>query len=405
MKIKLKVEDQVKIFLTSIIVILMLSITGIYFYYEDNVKETWSNSYHLGPVFNTVVSYRLYSPNSKRKELTKEANELLVYYHRLFDRHNEEDYYIDDDESKGILYNLKSINDIYGTNKTIQVDEDLANILLIALEHGEKSDGYFNIAVGELSSLWSTYIEQATSIVCVDESCQPSKEVIEELVTCTPSIHELKEILIITKKDEKYYVKFDQYKDCEKVSLTLGGIAKGYAFKQIGDYFNDKGYLTLFNAQSSSYFNRYQKGLENVVNNIVDPKAPSSGIAFSFKGIKSLGSSTSGDYEQGYYVKENGKTIRRHHILNPLTGYSENYYHSISAYLDDPLVADILTTTLFNLDFEESYKLYLEYKKDYPELEVAWIRDTSIIASDGIFDKIEVKGNYSLIKASLEGGK
>ena len=45
--------------------------------------------------------------------------------------------------------------------------------------------------------------------------------------------------------------------------------------------------------------------------------------------------------------------------------------------------------------------MYLGYKEIYPELEVAWINDESIIATDGIFDKIEVIGSYNLKKASL----
>lgn len=393
---KLKVEDQVKIFLTAIIIILMLSITGVYFYYEDYIKNNWSKTYILSSVFNTTVTYRFYAPNRKTKGLSEETRDLLIYYHMLFDRHN--DYTLDD---KSPLINLKTINDNYGTDKELLVDKDLADTLLTSLEHGEKTNGMFNIAIGELAKLWQTYFDLPTSYVCTDDSCQPSKEEIEELLVCTPSVDELKEILVINQIEDKYYVKFNKYNDCETVSLTLGGIAKGYALKQIGNKIDKKGYLTFLTATSSSYFNRYIEGLEDVTSKIVDPKLPQTNFAFSFKGLSNLASSTSGDYEQGFYVKENGKTLRRHHILNPNTGYSDNYFHSISAYLNDPLIADILTTSLFNLEFNESYKMYLEYKEIYPELEVAWINDESIIATDGIFDKIELIGSYNLKKASL----
>ena len=64
--------------------------------------------------------------------------------------------------------------------------------------------------------------------------------------------------------------------------------------------------------------------------------------------------STSGDYEQSFYYYDNDKLIRRHHILNPYTGHSEDYYRSVTLFSESrPDVLDALSTALFNInDFE-----------------------------------------------------
>ena len=42
--------------------------------------------------------------------------------------------------------------------------------------------------------------------------------------------------------------------------------------------------------------------------------------------------------------------MRYHHIINPYTGYSENYYRSISLYsTGNATVLDALSTALFNV--------------------------------------------------------
>ncbi len=420
MKFKLKVEDQVKIFLTAIIVILMVAVSSGYFYYEKNVKKTWytkTTKYGI-PVFNTEVFFQFYTSINKFNPLYDEAVDKLIYYHKLFDRHNISDYYIDDDNKDlGVINNLKTINESYGTGNPVKVDYDLANILLVAMEQGEQTDGSFNIAVGELSSLWTDYFSKDDNFdgvpdyqFCNDESCQPSPSVIEKLKVCTPSVEELEKILLITNSNGEYYVTFNKFNDCEKVSISLGGIAKGYALKAIGDYFNTKGVLSLFTARSSSYYSQYRKELLSIKNYVVDPNKTDS-YAFYIEGKSTLASSTSGDYEQGYYVRVDNKYIKRHHIIDTTTGYSNNYYHSVSAYLNDPLVADILTTAFFNLNLNEGYDMYLKYKTLYPELEVVWItndslKEKSVIATTGIYDKIIMESNYKLVKIDdyIEGG-
>ena len=52
-----------------------------------------------------------------------------------------------------------------------------------------------------------------------------------------------------------------------------------------------------------------------------------------------------------FYYKDNDKLVRRHHILNPYSGHSEDYYRSLTLFSESrPDVLDALSTALFNID-------------------------------------------------------
>ena len=72
----------------------------------------------------------------------------------------------------------------------------------------------------------------------------------------------------------------------------------------------------------------------------------------------------------GYYFLEDG--TRRHHILNPYSGYPENYYRMLTLIGDDAAVLDALSTALFNIEdrnqikeiidnIEKEYNLIIKY--------------------------------------------
>ena len=60
--------------------------------------------------------------------------------------------------------------------------------------------------------------------------------------------------------------------------------------------------------------------------------------------------STSGS-DQNYYLLDDG-TVRCH-ILNPYTGYSENYYSIVTVLSESAMVSDVLSTALFSIEDSE----------------------------------------------------
>ena len=90
---------------------------------------------------------------------------------------------------------------------------------------------------------------------------------------------------------------------------------------------------------------------------------------------KNYAVSTSADDQRYYFTyTNNDKLIRRHHILNPETGLSENYYRGVTVIAagGESGVLDVLSTALYNIPsmskrkemvekFNETYNLMIGY--------------------------------------------
>ena len=73
--------------------------------------------------------------------------------------------------------------------------------------------------------------------------------------------------------------------------------------------------------------------------------------------------SSSGDYQQ-YFINEEG--VRRHHILNPFTGYSENTFRGITLIADsNGGLLDALSTSIYSLKEENVETLIQKMEAEY----------------------------------------
>lgn len=384
--------------------------------FEEN-KPTWFAKSNV-TAFQTTVFFQFYSTSDQIVSLNKEAIAQIRTYHELFDRHN--DYEVEAGVKRN---NLKTINDSYGTGNPVFVADALGEVLRYSLEQGVKTNGSFNLAIGELSDYWSPFINPSIQdlsnylvmgdfLYCEIDECTPKDEEVQELLVCTPSSSELVDLLKIEAVPTGgYNVTFNKYNECDNVSLTLGGIGKGYALREIGDSFKEQGIPSFFFASSSYYYADESIPFSYAIP-VTDPLQPyqANAFAFTFKNNASwLANSTSGDYEQGYYNKVDDLYVLRHHIINPNTGYSENYFRSISVYMDDPAIADILTTAFFNYPLEVGYELYLDFKEEYPELEVVWVGNLpgettlKVFATKDIYGQIESKYTLIDVDAYIQG--
>jgi thiamine biosynthesis lipoprotein len=93
---------------------------------------------------------------------------------------------------------------------------------------------------------------------------------------------------------------------------------------------------------------------------------------------------TSGDYQR-YFIDRQGK--RRHHILNPTTGYpAESGWVSVSVITETSLTADALSTLLFVAGKEKS----LEYLSHFPAAEAVFIdADLQIFITQGLKNRFQ----------------
>ena len=87
------------------------------------------------------------------------------------------------------------------------------------------------------------------------------------------------------------------------------------------------------------------------------------GTAYSFALKEKFNVSTSGNYTQGksyWFVPEGSQdVIYRHHIINPKTGYPENYFRSVTVVSNtlDASIVDALSTAFTNMTVEEGLLL------------------------------------------------
>lgn len=335
----------------------------------NNVKNSKNN---LVKPFNSDLIYSLF-PYEKLTldsvyDIELSMGEKAINLHKYFDRHNE---YLD--KENNIINNLKVINDSYATGTKIKVPDDLFNILKISLEIGEISKGRFNIAIGELSDFWNDLIDQNKNDISFYDPdlvsiYNPSlseeerlnleskikdelKEKINKLVEDTPSIEELKNILVLDEKNKT--VEFKKYNNAEKVSLSLGGIGKGYAIGVIKDVLLEKGYNNgyLSGATSSNIIlgNHYKN--KNWTIGISSPSKKDFNLGGNLKLNGYTLISTSGDEVNSYgFYDENSNPVIRHHIIDATSGYPLNNFRKVtivSKTLSSEIM-DALSTILIN---------------------------------------------------------
>lgn len=310
---------------------------NIYFLTDENGNiELDEDGIPLTPL-NTNVWITTTSEKLKDQMVADFTNEIRKY-HYLFDSHH---------NFKGIN-NIKTINDNYGLNP-VEVDKDIIDILKEAIEIAKLSDGMFNPTIGTLSNLWSGMYDKSSG------KKDPDSKLVEQAKACVIPAEELEEYIIID--EEKGTVLIKKYDPCtSRVSLSLGAISKGYALDKIYEQLlkYDSGFLISAGGSSTiTYVADDQKDDLKWRIGITDPNKPTD--IYAIMELKNSFISTSGDYQQ-FFINDEG--IIRHHILNPYTGYPENYYRSITLVANKGgALLDAMSTSIYS---SEDYSKYLE---------------------------------------------
>ena len=304
--------------------------------------------------FDAPMSLTTYA-KGKMDQYFAAYNTKIQAMHKLFDRYH--DY-------EGIT-NLKTINDSYGSGTALTVDPMLFDLLTQSVSIMKLSEGYFNPTLGAVSDIWAPLLS-AEGLSGSD----PELSAIQSALTCSANVANIDQVLVLDASTNS--VTFNKVPGCEgKTIISLGAIAKGYALDQTIGLFNDDTVL-LDGGRSSTLIQGTNPNPDRDTWNIaiLSPYDSNLGVV-ALKGNTAF--STSGDYEQYMKVTNaDGTTTIRHHILNPYTGYSENYYRSISLYSTaNATILDALSTTLFSLatpslvnamvtKFEKAYGLEIE---------------------------------------------
>jgi len=256
-------------------------------------------------------------------------------------------------ESELSVYSEDSGLSMLNRRKTLESpSEDLKININRALYYSNLSNGAFDITVQPILDLYDrSFIEK--------NSAPSGEEINKELKKV-----DYKRVII---KDKEIKIGDDQ-------SITLGGIAKGYAVEKAVEILRRHN-ITMALVDASGNMRALGKKPEGVWNVAMeDPRDMKNYITII--PLDNNAVSTSGDYERYFDEK-----MEYHHIINPKTGYSATELISATIVTDNAFDADALSTAVFVLGKERGMKLI----ESLPGVEGLIItREREILRSSGL---------------------
>ncbi len=313
--------------------------------------------------FNTTVRLETLSEDDMAV-LDPVFQEEMLYTAKLFDRRH---FYND-------LINLASVNASYGSEIPCVTDSALFHLLEMGIELTELTDGKFNITIGAVYDLWKDRFSPFPI-----EGEDPAAEDIEAALACVVSPDEIRNVIELNPADST--VTFHAYDGCEgSVIIDAGAIGKGYAVDLAGEKLSSYDLPFLINSGSSSILSHTPEGIQkDWYIGIRNPYARVYTL-FDYRLTGSGVFTASGDDSSYFILQTKDGPVIRHHILNPATGYPENYLRSaILSGSSAGWLTDALTTALFSCRSDEERLDMIrraEQKYNVP-LCYAWFEETS----------------------------
>lgn len=316
----------------------------------------------LFDTLTTIVGY-----SDSEAEFTEHSQ--LIYdnlkeYHQLYDIYN---------EYEGIN-NLKTINDNAGL-APVKVDRRIIELIRFSLDWYEKTDGKVNIAYGAVLEIWHDY--RTEGVENPDEARLPPLEQLKEAAEHT-------DIARIIVNDEESTV----FVEDPDMSLDVGAVAKGYAVEQVSRIALENGFtsgLISVGGNVRAISGRDEIGSKNSASSgksgkgsikpwnvgIQNPDLDSEQEQLHVLNLIDMSLVTSGVYERFYTV--NGK--KYHHIIDTKTLYPSEYFSSVTIVCKDSGMADVLSTAVFNMPFEQG----IEYINGLADVEALWVLNNGAV--------------------------
>jgi FAD:protein FMN transferase len=236
--------------------------------------------------------------------------------------------------------------------KPVVVSEETFAVIERAQDVAKRTRGIFDITVGAFKGLWK--FDQD-----MDGTLPDQAEVKKRL-----ALIGYRDV-VLDKAKRTVFLKR------KGMSITLGGIAKGYAVDKCVKLLHDLGFTSFMVQAGGDMYIAGNKGGKPWVVGIRDPRSASSTIASM--AIEDHSFSTSGDYERGF-VKDG---VRYHHILDPRTGQPARLSRSVTVKAKDAFTADAWSKVMFILGWKESLEVIKREK--LTDFEVAWVDDKNEI--------------------------
>ncbi len=208
--------------------------------------------------------------------------------------------------------------------------EELIDIITLSKEYNIKTMGAFDITVNPVLELWSEGLW--------NESEEIQKQKINEALNLIGSSH-----IIVNGTS----IAFDK----KNMSVTLGGVAKGYIVDKVIDLIRSEGIISvLVNAGGDIRASGAKPDGAPWKISLENPDDTSQQIV-EFA-LSDMAIATSGNY---YRYFDPDKKV--HHIIDPRTGFPANSCISVTVISENATNADILATAVFVLGPEDGLKV------------------------------------------------
>jgi FAD:protein FMN transferase len=215
----------------------------------------------------------------------------------------------------------------------VPVSPEVREVLSMARQASEWSEGKFDVTFGALSGLWKFDHD-------LDGNIPRRADVLARLP------------LIDYRKLEVNEQAGTAFLTMKGMRAHLGGIGKGYAVDRGASILRGRGLDDFMIQSGGDLYVAGQRGDRPWRAGIQDPRGPSSSI-FAAMDLTDSAFSTSGDYER-FFIKD-GR--RYHHIIDPDLGEPAQGSRSVTIVTTRAVVADGLSTGVFILGPEKGMAL------------------------------------------------
>jgi FAD:protein FMN transferase len=233
--------------------------------------------------------------------------------------------------------------------KAVVVSEETFTVIARAQDIAVRTRGVFDITVGAFKGLWKFDEDMDGKLPDPDEVKRRLALVGYQNLVLDRS----KRTVFLKKKG---------------MSITLGGIAKGYAVDRCVELLRKRGYQNFMVQAGGDMYVAGKKDNDPWVVGIRDPRSPD-GQYFALAPLEDHSFSTSGDYERGF-VKDG---VRYHHILDPRTGQPARASRSVTIRAKDAFTADAWSKVMFILGPQEGNQVIQRERLE--DFEALWVND------------------------------